>query len=58
VYTWCQQKPEEGIKSPETGMTDGCKPPNRFWEMSGTPLPDLQMLLTNESFLQILLMLF
>lgn len=31
MYAWCPWKTEEDIRSPGTGVTDGCKPPCRFW---------------------------
>lgn len=31
---WCRRKPEEGTGSSGTGVMDGFKSPNEFWEWS------------------------
>lgn len=31
-HAWYLQRPEEGIRSPEIGVLDGCKLPCRYWE--------------------------
>lgn len=30
----CQQRPEEGIRSPGTGVTRGCELPSKSWELN------------------------
>lgn len=43
-------RPEEGVRSPETGVTGGCEPPCRYWELNPPPVqPGLS---TDASFLQ------
>ena len=37
--------PKEGIRSPETGVTDGCEPLCRYWELNQEKKP---VLLTTE----------
>lgn len=34
VYTWCSRRPEEGIGSLGTGVTDGWEPPRGHWEVN------------------------
>lgn len=36
-------EPEEGIRSLETGVTDGCKIPQRCWEPNTDPLQEQQV---------------
>ena len=43
THVW---RSEEGIRSPETGVTGGCEPPCRCWEPNSGPLQEQQMLLT------------
>ena len=38
VCAWCPQRPEEGIRSPGTGVKGGCKPPCECWELNLGPL--------------------
>lgn len=48
VHAWCPQKPEESIRSPETGVTNGCEPPCRFRNSNMGPLQKQPKLLTAE----------
>jgi hypothetical protein len=32
VHVWCPQRPEEGVRSPSSGVTDGCESPYGEWE--------------------------
>lgn len=34
------RRPEEGVRSPETGVIDGCEPSCRCWESNSDPLED------------------
>ena len=34
MSAWCPGKPEEGIRFPRTGVTDGCKTPSVCWELN------------------------
>lgn len=43
---WCPQRSEEGIRSPETGVTKYWKLLYGFWEMNPGPLQE-QVLLTS-----------
>lgn len=45
VYAWCTRRPEEGIKSLETGVTNGCQPPEGCWEPNPGPLQEQPALL-------------
>ena len=47
VYTLC-----EGVKSPETGVTDSCELPYGCWELNSGPLEEQPVLLIIELFLQ------
>lgn len=49
---WCQQRPEEGIKSPETEVTECCEPPCGCRESILDPLKEQPVLLTTEPSLQ------
>lgn len=33
-YAYCFQGPEEGIRSPITGVRDGCEPPCQCWDLN------------------------
>jgi hypothetical protein len=46
------KRPEEGTRSPGTGVAERCKPPRVCWELNPYPLQDMQMLLTSEPSLQ------
>ena len=48
VCAWCLWRPEEGIRSPGTGVTDGCEPPYGYWESNLGPLEEQQVLLKAE----------
>lgn len=48
-YSW---RPEEGIQSPETGVTDGCELPCGCREQNSGLLKQQQVLLTMEPSLQ------
>lgn len=41
--------PEEGIRSPGTGATNGCEPPYGFWESNLVTQEEQTMLLTTET---------
>ena len=45
VCAWCQQRAEEGIRSPTTGVTGGC-----YWVLGAIPSPSTRTArtLTNE----------
>lgn len=45
-------RPEGSIRPPETGVTDGCQLPFKWWELSQSPLQEQQVLLTIEPSLQ------
>lgn len=47
MCAWYLQMSEEDIKSPETGVAGGCKPPRVFWESNSGPLEE-QVLLSTE----------
>lgn len=49
---WGQQRPEEGIKSPETEVTECCEPPCGCRESILDPLKEQPVLLTTEPSLQ------
>ena len=34
IQAWCPRRPEEGIRIPETRVTDGCEPPCGCWELN------------------------
>lgn len=34
------RRPEEGVRHPGTGVTDGCKPPYRFQDSNRCPLEE------------------
>lgn len=38
-----------GVGSPGAGVTDGCEPPCRYWNVNLGPLKDQQLLLTTET---------
>ena len=48
VNTWYPWRPEEGIRSPATGVTDDCEPPYGFWELNAGPLKEHSVLLTTD----------
>ena len=48
VCMQCWQRAAEGVRSPETRVTESCAPPCRCWEPNLGPLQELQMLLTAE----------
>ena len=48
----CPQRPEEGIGSPGTEVTDNCKPPCGCWELNSGLLEDQPVLSTAEPSLQ------
>ena len=39
------RRPEEGVGSPGTGITDGCEPPCGCWESNPGPLEEQPVLL-------------
>jgi hypothetical protein len=51
MHTWYPQRPEEGIRSSNSGVTYGYEPPCGFWELNSSPLEDhLVLLITEPSF--------
>lgn len=32
IHVWFLWRSEEGVRSPETGVTGGCEPPSGCWE--------------------------
>ena len=48
VQVWCPQRPEEGTRSPGTGVTDGCDLPYGCWEPISGPLKEQPVLLIAE----------
>lgn len=47
VHAWCPRRPEEGVRSPGTGVTGGCEPPCGCWQPH-SPLQELQVLWADE----------
>lgn len=47
-YAWYPGGPEEGIRSPETGIADNGKQPGGCWELNLDPLQEQQLFLTSE----------
>lgn len=47
LCTWCPWRSEKGIRSPGTGVRDGCDLPHRCWESNLGPIQE-QVLLTTE----------
>ena len=43
-YTWYLQRSEENVRSPGTGVTDGCEPPREYWKLKLGPLGKQQLL--------------
>lgn len=54
-HVWGPKKPEEGIRSSETGFADGCEVPYACWESNPDFLEGQPVLLATETFLQSLL---
>ena len=48
----CLRSPED-VRSPETGVTDGCEPPCEYWEPNSGPLQKQQVFLAAEPSLQL-----
>lgn len=48
----CSWRPEAGVGSPGAGVTGGCKPPGRCWEINQGPLKDQKKLIISEPSLQ------
>lgn len=48
VYRVCSalRRPKEGLRPPETGVTDDYEPPCGYWELSLAPLEDQIVFLT------------
>jgi hypothetical protein len=38
MCAWCSQRPEEGIRSPGTEVTDSCELPRGCWDFNLDPL--------------------
>ena len=58
VCAWCSQRPEEGVRSPTTAVTDGCEPPCGYWELNLGPPEKHPVHLTTKPALQPLDFLF
>lgn len=52
MLVWCQRKPEEGVRSLETGVTIGCEPSWRSWALDPGPLEEKPALLISKPLLQ------
>jgi hypothetical protein len=55
LVTMCMQypwKPEEGVRFPRSGFTDGCELPFGYWEPHPSPLQEQPMLSTVQPSLQ------
>ena len=48
VCAWCFLVPREGVRSPGTTVTDGCKIPDECWEPNLGPVQEQQALLSAE----------
>lgn len=44
----CPRSPEEGVRSPGNGVTDGCEKPSECWELNPDPLQERYSPLTAE----------
>lgn len=44
MYAWYLRKPEEGVGSLGTGVTDSFEPPYWCWELNPDPLQGQQLL--------------
>ena len=53
TFTKCPQRPEEGVRSPGTGITEGCELPRGYWELNLGPLEEQPVYLTTEPSLQL-----
>ena len=53
TFIHCSWRPEEGVGSPETGVTGGCEPLCGCWELNPGPLQEQQGLLSTEPLLQL-----
>lgn len=51
MYAWCPQKPEEGAGA---GVADSCESPHGCWKWNLGSLEEQQVLLTDESSVQLL----
>jgi hypothetical protein len=54
----CTQRPEEGVRSPGTGATEGCKSLAGCLEQNSGPLEEQSMLLTIEPSFEALICMF
>lgn len=54
----CPQIPEEDVGFMRTGVTGSCELPCGCWELYPGPLQELEMLLTDESSLQLRISIF
>lgn len=52
MHAWYLRRSEKSIRSPGTGVTDGCEPPCGCCESNLCPLEEQQMLLTPKPALQ------
>lgn len=58
MSVWCPRRPEEGIGSPGTGVTDDWESPCGCWESNPVPLVEQQVFLTAQLPLQPVLLTF
>ena len=49
MHAWCSWRPEEDIRSPVSGVMDGCDLPCRHWELNLGFLQEQGVLLTVEA---------
>jgi hypothetical protein len=54
----CPKRPEEGVRSPGTGVTDGCEPPCGCWEFNSGRMEEQPVFLTVDPSLQFLQLFF
>jgi hypothetical protein len=54
LYAWCPWRPEEGIRSPGTGVADDCEPLCGYWELNPGPFEEYTVFLTMDPSLQLL----
>ena len=45
MYAWYSWRPEEGIRSPETEVIDGCETAYGCWELNPSPPEEQKVLL-------------
>lgn len=58
MHDWCPQRTDDGIGFLEPGVMDGCEPHCGCWELSPSPLQEQHAILTAETSLQPLHLVF